>query len=1022
MPTRSIDVIRDAIQQLHAAMDGFRTDAEPLAAAVQDYAAAVAEVNSRLRAAHALLRQGRRADAVHACDIEPNILECVSELDYSDQSLDAWLPTLEELGIPRPQRIQSDLASELSSAYDVGHQLASLMRQHRLLAIGRGALDERVHVLRRIIENDPENPAWPEDLAAYEAIFKSELSDELERLGRLPANSITQPIASRIKKLVRQLSSGDWLEPLDGSAVRRAQAVLNSVVRIRALAELDQLAGQLADAHATGNLSRAGELMERWYELGSHVTLPSDSPALERATRCLDWVTEERNRVATVLDAQHAADELRILAMQGAPTTPRAARTAADNLRAAVLRLQAIPASPGNADDHSLLLAEAADRLRRLQSVAHWFWTKIVIGGVVTIALVGLATAQAWRHSDRSRVVADVRKDVLDHWLANDKAAKSRAAWEKWCARYPWLDDDPIAAEMTTKVTKLEKQAADEECNAKRYVEDAASLIERQVTPQIVMVETFDAQAGDIQAILDARQFILSAIPRADAQLGRALKAIAFVRDQLGDTAANSLADELNRVQASLDDSKPRFDRQLRAVTTRVQDRINGDLAKLEEELMGPGSRVERDRVRARIDQFQTLDGKAATSLHDRLQKLVELEQRELAVKSLTADLDRAARDGLDDYLDAVAMKATDPGVGELAESLLKVAADRPAIEAAEKWSALTNAWGGNLSCDQTTAAKWRQALELAMDTEPRPACAEEETERLEQLLTCFKERDQREAPHVELLRQDLEQPVMQPGVLVVQGAKGRYYTRNPEMNGRKCFLTEEKLGRFLEAASEANTPAPQVALSKEILRSLDSIIAGRTIYEEGWIRILAMFDGKSQFRNCDPILQCMLINRVVDALKERAIFAESEPLLKLADRIADEVGRAPRWIDPENRDEDVALKAERIVTKTDLVASVIQDYGERRAALERRPLFSSRIIFHGWLDKQRGVDELRTHRDVRAADGVLCVVRTGKDGFELVGIGQNRGGKAILDHKPWLTFGQPVFLADFVDRPQGPE
>jgi hypothetical protein len=306
------------------------------------------------------------------------------------------------------------------------------------------------------------------------------------------------------------------------------------------------------------------------------------------------------------------------------------------------------------------------------------------------------------------------------------------------------------------------------------------------------------------------------------------------------------------------------------------------------------------------------------------------------------------------------------------------------------------------------------------METEPRPHCEPEDTERLERLLACFEERDERETRHVERLRQTLEEPIMQPGVLVVRDddKNGRYYTRSPEMNARKCFLTEEKVGRFLEAAADARDPAPQAALAKEILLRLGSITAGRTVYEEGFIGILALLDGKSPFRNCDPILQCKLLGLVVDALEERAMFAESEPLLKLSDRIADDVGSAPRWVDPENRDEEVAKAADSIINKEPLVARVIQDYRDRRAALESRPEFIRQIIFHGWLDKRAGVEELRVRRDSRGADGGLYVVTTGEDGFEFVAIGRTREGKPTLDAKPRLTFGQPVFLAAPTEGP----
>lgn len=1015
MANSSTDAIRDTIQQLHAAMEGLRTNApEPLAAAVQDYAAAVAEVNGRLRAAHALLRQGRRADAVHACDIEPSVLESVAELDYTDQSLDSWLPTFDELGIPQPQRILTNLAAELNAAYDVSYQLANLMRRHRLLAIGRGPLEDRVDVLRRIIEIDPDNPAWQEDLANYENVCKRALLDELARLGGLPAAAVTQLIVGRIKTLVRQLSSADWLEPLDSAAVRRVQAVLSAVDQARALAELEQVAVQLANAHAAGNLYRVGELGDRWRELTAHATLPPDHRALEGAARALEWFSEERNRAAIEVAEQQAVEDLWRHVHQSLPSTPRAARTAARNLHAALVRIPAPQASHAARTDRDKLHAAVSRKFFELQRVVLWYWGRVVTAAVATIAIVALAAFLVWRDYDRRRVVGDVRKEVVNDLLAREKGKDGRKAWKERVDRHGWLDEHPIAVEIKDKIEKLEQGAELKGKNADFHIEQAKLEVDRYVKPQIEEVEHFDCQAGGINTILDAKQKVESALERARTQLDEADKAIGFVRDQLGDGGADPLLDKHKSARGLLDNSKSHFDGSLKAATCGIKDQLKEDLDALERNPNAPNRRHECERVEQRIDEFEPLDRQAAGSLRARLLKLDDRERENSGTESLVATLDRAARSGLTDYLDAVASPATKPEVRELGDSLARVAADRPAIEAAVTWSALADAWAGDLSCDQATAARWRQALELAMKTNPLPNYGPEEIERLERLLAWFTERGERETRHVERLRETLEAPVMKPGVLMVEvEGKGRYYTRNPEMNDRKFFCTEEKLVRSLETAAKASGPAPQTALATELRHRLDSVTTGKTDYEEGFIDILSLLDGKPPFQNCDPILQCKLIGHVVDALEERALFTDSKPLLKLSDRIAEKVGSAPHWVDPEKRDPEVAKGAKSIINDREkLVAQVVQDYSDRRTALENRPASSRSLVFHGWLDRRAGPEELRLCREGRGADGGLYVVTTGADGFELVAVGRIHDGKHILDATPRLTFGQPVFLS----------
>ena len=169
---------RDAAQAVLDGLEHYRPEApgllaEPLAA----YAAIISAVNQRLRAAQVLLAKGRREEAIHTCDAEPNLLDCVAALDSCDQAIEAWLPAIEELGLTRPQRLLSDLAEDLGAAYDLRHQMESLMRTHRLLAISRGPIEHRVATLRRIVQTDPGNAQWLEDLVEYERACKALLQD-----------------------------------------------------------------------------------------------------------------------------------------------------------------------------------------------------------------------------------------------------------------------------------------------------------------------------------------------------------------------------------------------------------------------------------------------------------------------------------------------------------------------------------------------------------------------------------------------------------------------------------------------------------------------------------------------------------------------------------------------------------------------------------------------------------------------------------------------------------------------------
>jgi hypothetical protein len=302
----SIETMRDSSLALLRAMEAFRRESPgDLMTAVEAYADIATSLNDRLRAAHVLLRQGRTAESLHACEAEPNVLECVAELDAVDRAIDAWRPTLEELGIRCPERLQADAAADLNAAYDVNHQLAHLMKTHRLLAIARGSLEDRVATLRAIAHLNPENPVWLEDLAEYEHECKAELEAELTRLARTDAAEVTEAVVARARRIVKELADPVWQEPLPVQRV--PQTPKNALSRLRAdlaLQELESLTGMLAAAHAEGDVEQAESLCERWEKCARRARLGADSPLGLQARACLDWVH------ATVLE-RNAAAELR---------------------------------------------------------------------------------------------------------------------------------------------------------------------------------------------------------------------------------------------------------------------------------------------------------------------------------------------------------------------------------------------------------------------------------------------------------------------------------------------------------------------------------------------------------------------------------------------------------------------------------------------------------------------------------------------------------------------------------------
>jgi len=852
MAANSSHTIHETVEQVQVALDSFRPDApDTLAAAVERYASIVAEVNGRLRAAHALLKKGRRADAIHACDAEPNVLETVAELDSADQALESWQQTLDDAGIARPPRLLTDIAADLSSAYDTRHRMAHLMRQHRLLAIGRGPLEARVRTLRQIIETDPDTPDWSEDLAAYEAAWKAELSKQLAELGTLAAERITTPVAQRAKALVAHLSSAEWIEPLDADVVRRAQGFLGTVMKTQARVELATIAAELAAAHRADDFQRAETLFDRWQDVAARCPPLDAGPVLAAAQDCLNWVSEQRQRAVMAEAAEEAAEEVRALVSQPVPAMLGPAREARDHLADAVQRLSVTLASDAN--DYDDLLAAAEARLHRLRGVAGRFWGTLAAGLTLAVVLTGVASVATIRQTHRRRVVAAVSREIVDHCVERQQGWEARQRWKDRLHRDPWLDSDPIASRVAEELHSLEQHAKESLAAINdRLVADARILIDTDLPARITEIESVQIAETTSDAIRNIQRIADRAASDADRMLKKAEQDLTFISAQLGDSETRELADRIEKLRADHRARSAAYSGAFRDMLSRFRDQIDSELNALERTSEPGGSPEVRTRLRDRISDLERLTDRPEADLVARIDRLAGKERDRDRVDALVHDLDRAAKNGLEDYIRAIdkAVAAEDPATP--LDSLRRVQATRPAIEGALLWSKAAEEWNGNLDCKPVAAVRWRSALRAALDAESQPTGSQESADKAEQLIACLDDRD--EPPNLGLLKRILSENVMQPEVLVVRTEGGNYYTTPDESKKRSCFRDSTLLGRYCEQADKAHERAPHLPLAAEIRRRIEAIEQGSTSSEEGLIGILSLF-GDTEYRRADAML-----------------------------------------------------------------------------------------------------------------------------------------------------------------------
>src|SRR5205807_1171594 len=91
-------------------------------------------------------------------------------------------------------------------AYAEEAPLAELLKHHRLLALARAPLRERVETVRLLAKAEPTNAAWAEDVCAYEGARMDEIRADLRQIRQ--AND--WPRVQAIKAEV----AGNWNTPM----------------------------------------------------------------------------------------------------------------------------------------------------------------------------------------------------------------------------------------------------------------------------------------------------------------------------------------------------------------------------------------------------------------------------------------------------------------------------------------------------------------------------------------------------------------------------------------------------------------------------------------------------------------------------------------------------------------------------------------------------------------------------------------------------------------------------------------
>ncbi|MCL2117595.1 MAG: hypothetical protein FWH27_04105 [Planctomycetaceae bacterium] len=346
----------------------------------EQYAGACEELNGRLRSCSFALRQGNITEAVRLAEMEPNLLDVYTILDFPER--DEWVEAVSTLALAVPPPLPVEYARELNDAYRAQNVLEPHLKRFRLAVLARASLSERLTLLREIARVEPQNIAWQRDQESLERVRLEELDSEIR--DAIQTNHLTT------LHTLRDELTQHWIVPPPSHLLEQVELVLRSNRLQLVTEEMRRCGGQLVQAHLEFDHGKSLVIYEKLQRLQSQYKFPVPDDVVQATRGAVEWLQEENRRKKNRL-AYRAAHDAVIKALKS-DTMPAELRRMAYHLDIAARDAEAtVPEELARAVANEITMWEL-QRRRRTRLV-----TLVVI--VTCLAVIGLVSLFVYSYS-----------------------------------------------------------------------------------------------------------------------------------------------------------------------------------------------------------------------------------------------------------------------------------------------------------------------------------------------------------------------------------------------------------------------------------------------------------------------------------------------------------------------------------------------------------------------------------------------------------------------------------------------
>jgi hypothetical protein len=251
-------------------------------------------LNNRLRRCGEFLKQGLRAEAIQLAEEEPNLLDSIAVVDFAERR--EWDDVVNVYQLSKAEPLLLEVAEDLNEAYTLHRPLERLLERHRLLALFRDPVSQRLVVMRKLADLDGGSPFWDGDIRDFEKARQKEIEAEANRA------AVSGDVVA-LYAAADELFSNEWRE-------RPANSVVQSVRTF----VMQMVADQLGAAYSAGSIERARELRTRWNKLISQNRAAPPRGVAAKIEPVLKWIAAEdsKSEISQAFDKELAGFERKL--------------------------------------------------------------------------------------------------------------------------------------------------------------------------------------------------------------------------------------------------------------------------------------------------------------------------------------------------------------------------------------------------------------------------------------------------------------------------------------------------------------------------------------------------------------------------------------------------------------------------------------------------------------------------------------------------------------------------------------